>query len=104
MCAPCTTHYAAVLRIIRYIKGTLFRGLHFSSRSPLVLQAYSDADWAGDPDHPRSTTGYCIFLGDSIISWRSKKQTLPSRSSTEYEYRALADTTVEVLLASLAPS
>ncbi|XP_015971347.1 uncharacterized mitochondrial protein AtMg00810-like [Arachis duranensis] len=95
--APRTTHYAAVLRILRYIKGTLFHGLYFSAHSSLSLQAYSDADWAGDPTDRRSTTGYCLFLGDALISWRAKKQTFTARSSTEAEYRALADTTAEVI-------
>jgi hypothetical protein len=63
----------------------------------LILRAYSDADWAGDPSDRRSTTGFCIYLGDSLISWRSKKQTLAARSSTEAEYRALTDTTFEIL-------
>ncbi|KAL3720355.1 hypothetical protein ACJRO7_005217 [Eucalyptus globulus] len=97
MTAPRTTHFAAVLRILRYIKGTLFHGLHFSADSSLELTAYSDADWAGDPLDHRSTTGYCFFLGKSLISWRSKKQTTIARSSTEAEYRALADTTSELL-------
>ncbi|XP_015946589.1 uncharacterized mitochondrial protein AtMg00810-like [Arachis duranensis] len=95
--APRTTHYAAVLRILRYVKGTLFHGLYFSAHSSLTLQAYSDADWAGDPTDRRSTTGYCLFLGDALISWRAKKQTFTARSSTEAEYRALADTTAEVI-------
>ena len=97
MSAPRTTHFSAVLRILRYVKGTLFHGLHFCHSSPLELRAYSDADWAGDPTDRRSTTGYCFFLGTSLISWRSKKQTVVSRSSTEAEYRALADTTSELL-------
>ncbi|GKV14899.1 hypothetical protein SLEP1_g25702 [Rubroshorea leprosula] len=97
MAAPRSTHYAAVLRIIRYVKGTLFHRLHFSANSSLVLRAYSDADWAGDSSDRRSTTGYCLFLGNSLISWRSKKQAIPSRSSTEAEYRALGDTTSELL-------
>jgi hypothetical protein len=95
--APHSTHYAAVLHILRYIKGTIFHGLHFSAHSTLDLCAYSDADWAGDPTDRRSTTGFCFFLGDSLISWRSKKQHIVSRSSTEAEYRALADTTSELL-------
>ncbi|RVX07849.1 Retrovirus-related Pol polyprotein from transposon RE1 [Vitis vinifera] len=66
-------------------------------QSPLVLRAFSDADWAGDPTDRRSTTGYCFLLGSSLISWRSKKQTFVARSSTEAEYRALADTTSELL-------
>uniref|UniRef100_A0A2N9HNI8 Uncharacterized protein n=1 Tax=Fagus sylvatica TaxID=28930 RepID=A0A2N9HNI8_FAGSY len=97
MAAPRSLHYTAVLRILRYLKGTLFHGLHFSSQPSLTLQAYSDADWAGDPTDRRSTTGYCFLLGDSLISWRSKKQSVVARSSTEAEYRALADTTTELL-------
>ncbi|XP_057734655.1 uncharacterized mitochondrial protein AtMg00810-like [Arachis stenosperma] len=96
--APRTTHYAAVLRILRYIKGTLFHGLYFSAHSSLSLHAYSDADWAGDPTNCRSTTDYYLFLGDALISWCAKKQTFTARSSTEAEYRALADTTTEIIL------
>ncbi|WJZ94464.1 hypothetical protein VitviT2T_013319 [Vitis vinifera] len=95
--APRSTHYAAVLRILRYLKGTIFHGLFYSAQSPLVLRAFSDADWAGDPTDRRSTTGYCFLLGSSLISWRSKKQTFVARSSTEAEYRALADTTSELI-------
>ncbi|KAL4029945.1 hypothetical protein IC575_008173 [Cucumis melo] len=97
MAAPRTIHFTAVLRILRYVKGTLGHGLQFSSQSSLVLSGYSDADWAGDPTDRRSTTGYCFYLGDSLISWRSKKQSVVSRSSTESEYRALADATAELL-------
>ncbi|KAL3511542.1 hypothetical protein ACH5RR_024259 [Cinchona calisaya] len=92
-----TTHYTAVLRILRYIKGTPFHGLHFSSRSLLDLRAYSDADWSGDLTDRRSITGFCFFLGTSLISWRSKKQTITSHSSTEAEYRAMADATQELV-------
>jgi hypothetical protein len=76
MSAPQSTHYAAVLRILRYVKGTMFHGLHFSSHSSFELWAYFDADWAGDPTDCRSTTGYCFLLGTSLISWRSKKQSI----------------------------
>ncbi|XP_026420157.1 uncharacterized protein LOC113316152 [Papaver somniferum] len=97
MSAPRSIHYAAVLRILRYLKGTLHQGLHFSSTSDLKLKAYSDSDWAGDVTDRRSTTGYCIFLGNSLISWRSKKQSVVSRSNAEAEYRALAHTTSEIV-------
>jgi hypothetical protein len=97
MSAPRSTHYVAVLRILRYIKGTLFHGFHFSAQSSLELRAYTDADWAGDPTDRHSTTRYCFLLGSSLISWRSKKQSVVTRSSTEVEYRALANATSELL-------
>ena len=95
--APRSTHNAVVLRIFRYLKGTLFHGLFYSAQSPFVLRAFFDADWVGDPTDRRSTTGYCFLLSSSLISWRSKKQTFVARSSTEAEYRTLADTTSELL-------
>ena len=49
MDAPRSVHYAAILRILRYVKGTLYHGLHYSSQSSLEFRAYSDVDWAGDP-------------------------------------------------------
>ena len=95
--APRSTHYAAVLCILRYLKSTLFHGPFYSAQSSLVLLAFFGADWAGDPIDRRSTTGYCFLLGSSLISWRNKKQTHVARSSTETEYRTIADTTSELL-------
>ena len=95
--APRLTHYAVVLYILRYLKGTLFHGLFYSTQSLLVLRAFSDADWAKDPTDRRFTTGYYFLLGSSLISWRSKKQIHMACSSPEAKYRALADTTSELL-------
>ena len=67
--APRYTHYVAILRILRYLKGTLFHSLFYSTQSPLVLRAFSDANWAGDSTDCRSTTNYCFLLGSSLISW-----------------------------------
>ena len=97
MSAPRSTHYAIVLCILRYLKGTLFHGIFYSAQSPLILCAFSDADWVGDPTDRRSTTGYCFLLGSSLISWRSKKQNFVAHSNIEAEYRALADTTSKLL-------
>ncbi|XP_051149269.1 uncharacterized mitochondrial protein AtMg00810-like [Andrographis paniculata] len=97
MSAPRTTHRYIVLRILWYIKGTLLHDLHYSARFSLVLTGYFDAYWAGDSFDRRSTTGFCFFLGDSLISWRNKKEAVISWSSEKSEYRALADTTAELL-------
>ena len=97
MSAPCSTHYAVVFHIIRYIKGTLFHDLHFSAQSSLKLRAYADANWVGDPTNRHSTTGYCFLLGFSLISWRSKKQSVIAHSSTKAEYPAFANATLELL-------
>ena len=97
MSTPRSIHYATVLHILRYIKGTLFHGFCYSAQSPLILHAFSDADWVGDPTDRRSTISYRFLLGSSLISWRIKKQTHVARSNTEAEYRALTDTTSELL-------
>ena len=97
MSAPRSTHYVAILRILQYLKGTLFHGLFYSAESPFILRAFFDADWVGDPTNRRSTTSYCFLLGSSLIFWWSKKQTLVARSSIEAEYRSLVDTTSELL-------
>ncbi|XP_071913998.1 uncharacterized mitochondrial protein AtMg00810-like [Coffea arabica] len=81
MQAPRHLHLAAVRHIIRYLLGTSSRGLFFSRNSPDHLVAYSDADWAGCSDTRRSVTGWCMFLGNSLISWKSKKQDRVSKSS-----------------------
>ncbi|CAL8083802.1 unnamed protein product [Prunus armeniaca] len=97
MQAPRHHHLSAVRRIIRYILGTPSRGLFFPTGSSLQLQAYSDADWAGCPDTRRSTTGWCMFLGDALISWKCKKQDHVSKSSTEAEYRAMSAACSEII-------
>ena len=83
MAAPISPHYAVVLRIFGYLKGTIFDGLHFSPNSSLTLQAHSEAYWAGDSTDRRSTIRYCFLMGDFLISWRSKKQTVVARSNAE---------------------
>ncbi|BBG93855.1 transposable element gene [Prunus dulcis] len=101
MNSPTDVHWLLVKRILRYVQGTLSFGINFTSISPSVsdpwqLSAYSDADWAGDINTRRSTTGSVVFLGNNPIFWQSKKQGSVSRSSTEAEYRALANTAADI--------
>ncbi|KAJ4761435.1 hypothetical protein LUZ62_071810 [Rhynchospora pubera] len=94
---PTTNQWAAVKRILRYLCGSITHGLFISKGSPLELHAFSDADWAGSQDDRRSTSGFCIYLGNNIISWSAKKQPTVSRSSTEAEYRSLALACTEIM-------
>ncbi|XP_068663093.1 uncharacterized mitochondrial protein AtMg00810-like [Aristolochia californica] len=96
--APNEDHFLVVKRILCYVKGIIHFGLIFRpSATPATLVAYSNADWAGCPDTCHSTSGYSIYLGDNLISWSVKKQPTVSRSSCEFEYRALAHTAAEII-------
>ena len=72
MANPTSNHLQATKRILRYLQGTVHQGLSFTP-SPLVLSAYSDADWAGDPLDWKSISGIVVFLGHSLITWSAKK-------------------------------
>jgi histone deacetylase 1/2 len=95
--APTTTHFSAVKRILRYVRGTSNFGLRIRKSRCRIVSSFSDADWAGDVDDRRSTGGFAVFLGDNLISWIAKKQATVSRSSTEAEYKALANATAEMM-------
>ncbi|CAL2238866.1 unnamed protein product [Prunus armeniaca] len=95
MHSPTTLHWQVVKCIMRYLKATYDHGLRYQPGNR-VLNAYSDADYAGDPDTRHSTGGFCVYFGSNLISWSSKKQKTVSRSSTEAEYRQLAYTAAEL--------
>ncbi|KAJ4762199.1 Gag/pol [Rhynchospora pubera] len=97
MHAPTETHWVAAKRVLRYLSGTIHHGLSINSTSSNIIHAYSDADWAGNVDDRRSTSGFCVYLGKNLVSWCAKKQPTVSRSSTEAEYRSLALTCTEIL-------
>lgn len=95
--SPCEEHWDAVVRILKYIKKAPGKGLLYEDKGHTRIMGYSDADWAGSPTDRRSTSGYCMFVGGNLISWKSKKQTVVARSSAEAEYRAMAFATCELI-------
>ncbi|XP_019181984.1 PREDICTED: uncharacterized protein LOC109177137 [Ipomoea nil] len=96
MHAPTVDHWSLVKRVLRYIKGTIHYGLRLTPSSSTTIHAFSDSDWAGCPIDRKSTSGFAVYLGSNLISWLSKKQRTIARSSTEAEYKALADVSAEV--------
>jgi len=96
MHTPTTDHWSFVKRLLCYLCGTINDGLQIHHRSPLNSHAYSDADWAGDKNDFSSTSTYVIYLGRNPISWSSKKQKTIARSSTEAEYRSVANVAAEL--------
>ncbi|WVZ94141.1 hypothetical protein U9M48_040073 [Paspalum notatum var. saurae] len=90
-------HYSAMKMILRYVSGTVGFGLKILKSSSNLVSAFSDVDWAGCCDDRRSTGGFVVFLGSNLISWSAQKQTTVSRSSTEAEYKALANATAQLI-------
>ena len=95
--SPCDSHWDVMIRILRYIKGTSSQGVLYENRCHTQIVRYCDTDWAGSPANRRSTSGYCVFIGGNLISWKSKKQDVVARSSAEAEYRATALATCELI-------
>ncbi|WVZ19078.1 hypothetical protein V8G54_006400 [Vigna mungo] len=93
---PREEHWRAALRMVRYLKGQPGQGVLLKRESDLRLYGWCDSDWATCPLTCRSITGWIVFLGQSPISWKTKKQHTVSRSSAEAEYRSMANTTCEL--------
>jgi len=94
---PCEGHLIAAKRILRYIKGILNFGLVYKQHTHFILSGFVDADWAGNVNDRRSTTGYCFNTGSAAVSWCSKKQATVALSTCEAEYVAATMATQECL-------
>jgi hypothetical protein len=86
---PKDSHLQAVYRLLRYLKSTPGKGILYKKHENLKLECYTDVDYAGDLTDRRSTLGYCTLLGGNLVTWRSKKQNVVSRSSAEVEFRSM---------------
>lgn len=94
---PTKRHQSAVDQILRYLKGTPGMGILFKKSENRIVEGFADADWAGSAEDSKSTTGYCTKLWGNVVTWRSKKQSVVSRSSAEAEYRAIAQGICELI-------
>ena len=92
-----TSHFDAVHHIIRYLKTCPGLGLFYTAKAQDGVSYFIDADYAGSKSDIQSTSGLCAFYGNHLLSWKSKKQAVVSRSSAEAEYRAMAQGTCELL-------
>eukprot|EP00253_Pinus_taeda_P026954 PITA_26954 len=94
---PRESHWKAAKRILRYVRGTVQFGIHYSAKATPLLVGFTDSDWAGDPDDRKSTAGYVLTLGSGPITWACKKQAAISLSSAEAEYRGAVEASKEAL-------
>ncbi|XP_072081002.1 secreted RxLR effector protein 161-like [Arachis hypogaea] len=95
--SPTVEHHKVAMRILHYLKNALATGLFFPLTTDFKLTGFADADWATCLDTRRSVSGYCFFLGTTLVSWKSTEQQIVSWSSSEAEYCTLANATCEGL-------
>ena len=97
MHCPNEEHMYAVIRILRYLKSSLKKGLMFSKNNHLNVDGYTDADWVGNISDRKSTSRYFTFVKGNLVTWRSKKQKVVALSSAEAEFRGMAKGLCELL-------
>lgn len=96
MQSPRQSHVEALMHTLRYVAHTIEQGILLKADAHIKLQAFTDSDWATCPDSRKSVTGYLMMLGNCPITWKSKKQTTISKSSSEAEYRGMASAASEI--------
>ena len=83
---PRERHLQAVNKILQYLKKSPGRGLLFKRNEKLIMEVYIDVDYEGSIIDRKSTSGYCMFLGGNLVTWKSQKQNVVARSSAEAEF------------------
>ncbi|XP_022030999.1 uncharacterized mitochondrial protein AtMg00810-like [Helianthus annuus] len=97
MRSPTQAHFKIALRLLRYLNGAPGKVILFKKEDTLDIKAFSDSDCAKCLGSRKSVTGFCVFLGNNLVSWKSKKQTTVSWSSAEAEYRSMCVATCEII-------
>ena len=97
MSSPTIDHWSVVEQILCYLKGAPGRGILYSNHGYNRFECFMDPDWAGSKEDRRSTLRYCVFVGGNLVSWKSKKQSVVSRSSAESEYREMTQSVCEIM-------
>jgi histone deacetylase 1/2 len=97
MHSPTYSHWGVIKHILCYLQGMTTYDLHITRSSSSARHSFTDADWADSIDDRKSMSGYLVFFGQTPVSWKSSKQRTIARSSTEVEYKALADGIAEVI-------
>ena len=90
-------HWATVEQILCYLKRAPRRGILYSNHGHNRIECFSDVDWVGCKEDMRSTSGYCVIVGGNLVSWKSKKQSVVSRSSAKSEYKAMTQSMCEIM-------
>jgi len=90
-------HWNAVIHILKYIKGSLWKGLLYSHNNYNKVVCYLDVDWVESLFDRRSISRYCGLIGDNLSFWKTKKQHVVARSSAEADYRAMTSATYELI-------
>jgi hypothetical protein len=94
---PRHVHLVAAKHVMRYLKGTLDCGLSYGGDHDFILSGYTDLDWPGSVSDRKITLGCCFSLGSAMISWKSRKQSIISLSTTEAEYIVACSTKCEAI-------
>ena len=97
MSAPTVDHWVGVEHILCYLKEAPGQGIQCSNHGHNIIECFTNADWTRSKEDRKSTSGYWVFVGGNLVSWKSKKQGDVSSSSAESEYRAMAQFVCEIM-------